>query len=84
VLVVTPNRTIGEQWADHFVRLTTLEPEDISLFADFVDDKPVAIMTYQALTSTRDGLSARMHDAGDPLVAAVGYQVEPDVRPPLD
>lgn len=65
VLVVTPNRTIGEQWADHFVRMTSLDGSSISLFADLDDDKPITIATYQALTASRSGLSARLHDAVD-------------------
>jgi DNA excision repair protein ERCC-3 len=63
VLIVTPNRTIGEQWAEHFVRMTTLGEEDLTLFGQIDTTKPVNIVTYQALTSSIDGLNERLHEA---------------------
>ena len=65
VLVVTPNRTIGEQWADHFKGMTNLCANDIDLFTDSSEEKPVTIVTYQALTASRNGLPERLHDAMD-------------------
>jgi DNA excision repair protein ERCC-3 len=62
VLVVTPNRTIGEQWASHFGSMTTLLDEQIDLFPETPGDKPVTVVTYQALTASREGVAARLHD----------------------
>jgi DNA excision repair protein ERCC-3 len=65
VLVITPNRTIGEQWADHFRQMTTLSNSEIERFPSFPGEQPVTVVTYQALTSSQSGVSARLHDATD-------------------
>ncbi len=65
VLIVTPNRTIGEQWANHFVQMTSLGPADISLFDNADGERPVTILTYQGLTGSHNGISARLSNAGD-------------------
>jgi DNA excision repair protein ERCC-3 len=64
-LVITPNRTIGEQWAEHFVRMTTLDESQIELFSDSPGERPVTVVTYQALTLSQSGVAARLHDATD-------------------
>jgi DNA excision repair protein ERCC-3 len=65
VLIVTPNRTIGEQWAEHFKLMTTIEPNQIELFPDSPAGKPVTIVTYQSLTASRNGVAPRLHDIAD-------------------
>lgn len=65
VLVVTPNRTIGDQWADHFLRMTDLTAGDIHLFDGVAGERPVTITTYQALTSEQGGVLARLTEAAD-------------------
>ncbi len=62
-LVVTPNRTVGEQWADHFQRLTTLSAGDVALFDGIDSSKPVNIVTYQALTGSTGDVTATLHEA---------------------
>ncbi|TVR71102.1 MAG: restriction endonuclease subunit R [Sphaerobacteraceae bacterium] len=62
-LVVTPNRTIGEQWLSHFSSLTTLNADDIDLFPSDIGRKPITIVTYQALTSQRNGFARRLSEA---------------------
>ncbi len=53
-LVITPSRTIGDQWQQHFLRLTTIDPESVSIYRKGISPAPVTIATYQALT-TRNG-----------------------------
>jgi DNA excision repair protein ERCC-3 len=65
VLVVTPNRTIGEQWANHFVQMTSLQRSDISLFSSGIENKPVSILTYQALTNSSGEKTSRLEEAVD-------------------
>jgi DNA excision repair protein ERCC-3 len=62
-LVVTPNRTIGEQWASHFCSMTSLSADDIDLFPSEISSRPVSIVTYQSLTSQKDGFANRLADA---------------------
>jgi DNA excision repair protein ERCC-3 len=62
-LVVVPNRTIGEQWAEHFKTLTTISPDDVSLFEDASGSRSVSIVTYQALTRQQSGDMVKLIDA---------------------
>jgi len=55
-LVITPSRTIGDQWQQHFQRLTTVEPASVSIYRKGIAPTPVTIATYQALTA-RNGSS---------------------------
>jgi DNA excision repair protein ERCC-3 len=50
-LVITPSRTIGDQWQQHYQRLTTIEPSAVSIYRKGVAPTPVTIATYQALTA---------------------------------
>ncbi len=59
-LVITPSRTICEQWIDHFRALTSIEPNDVTIYRRGANLTPVTVATYQALTAnsgTADGLS---------------------------
>jgi DNA excision repair protein ERCC-3 len=62
-LIVTPNRTIGEQWKSHFETFTTLSASDVGIFEGIDESKPVNIVTYQALTRMKSGVSVQFHDA---------------------
>lgn len=64
-LVVTPNRTIGEQWASHFSSMTSLTANDIDLFPSEISSRPVSIVTYQSLTSHQQGFANRLAEALD-------------------
>jgi DNA excision repair protein ERCC-3 len=54
-LVVTPSRTIGDQWQQHFTRLTTIDPDSVSIYRKGIAPTPVTIATYQALTARNGG-----------------------------
>jgi DNA excision repair protein ERCC-3 len=62
-LILTPNRTIGEQWAEHLCFMTTLTADDIELFPSQPGERAVSILTYQALTTQANGTSQRLSDA---------------------
>jgi DNA excision repair protein ERCC-3 len=64
-LVIVPNRTIGEQWAEHFLSMTDLRPSQISLFDMLGEDSAISIVTYQSLTSSEAGTQARLARAND-------------------
>lgn len=56
-LVITPSRTIGDQWQQHFRRLTSIDPDSVSIFRKGVAPTQVTIATYQALTVRNGGAS---------------------------
>jgi len=51
-LVITPSRTICEQWQEHFGKLTTIDPDSVSIYRKGIAPTPVTIATYQALTGS--------------------------------
>lgn len=53
-LVITPSRTIGDQWVDHFRRMTTIDSDSVVIYRRGAEVGPVTVATYQALT-TRSG-----------------------------
>lgn len=59
-LIVTPSRTIAEQWQRHLLDLTTLTDAEISFYNARRSLTPVTIVTYQALTSRADGRAANL------------------------
>ena len=63
-LVITPSRTIGDQWRQHFLRLTTIEPESVSIYRKGIAPTQVMIATYQALTA-RNGASSGLAEVLD-------------------
>ncbi|HVX30300.1 MAG TPA: helicase-associated domain-containing protein, partial [Nitrolancea sp.] len=63
-LVITPSRTIGEQWQQHFQRLTTIDPAVVSIYRRGVAPTPVTIATYQALTA-RNGTGSGLGEVLD-------------------
>ncbi len=50
-LVITPSRTIGDQWREHFLTLTSVPEEAVSIYRRGVATAPITIATYQALTA---------------------------------
>ncbi|HVB63598.1 MAG TPA: helicase-associated domain-containing protein, partial [Nitrolancea sp.] len=46
-LVITPSRTICEQWQEHFGKLTTIDPDSVSIYRKGIAPTPVTIATYQ-------------------------------------
>jgi DNA excision repair protein ERCC-3 len=63
-LVITPSRTIGDQWQQHFLRLTNIEPTNVSIYRKGVAPTPVTIATYQALTA-RNGAGSGLAEVLD-------------------
>lgn len=59
-LIVTPSRTIAEQWYRHLLDLTTLTSAQVSFFHARRSLTPVTIVTYQALTSRANGRAANL------------------------
>ncbi len=59
-LVITPSRTISDQWVEHFRSLATIHAEDVTIYRRGSKLAPVTVATYQALTvgnGESDGLS---------------------------
>ena len=54
-LIVTPSRTIAEQWHRRLLDQTTLSTAEVSAFNARRSLTPVTIVTYQALTSRANG-----------------------------
>ncbi|MGA9289065.1 MAG: helicase-associated domain-containing protein, partial [Anaerobacillus sp.] len=54
-LIITPSRTIGEQWIEHFQSMTTIDPRSIVSYRRGVQSGPITIATYQALTTAVNG-----------------------------
>ena len=63
-LIITPSRTIGDQWQQHFLRLTNIEPSAVTIYRKGIAPTPVTIATYQALT-THNGASSGLADVLD-------------------
>ncbi|MBX6343341.1 MAG: DEAD/DEAH box helicase family protein, partial [Thermomicrobiaceae bacterium] len=64
-LVVTPSRTVAEQWREQFLTLTSLAPDQVGFLARGRAPAPVTIATYQALTSRRAGHALALGEAID-------------------
>ncbi len=64
-LIITPSRTIGDQWIEHFRSMTTLDRRSIVTYRRGVQPGPVTIATYQALTSTVNGSGAGLAEVLD-------------------
>jgi DNA excision repair protein ERCC-3 len=54
-LIITPSRTIAEQWHRQFLDATTLSASDVGFHHARRSVKPVTIVTYQALTTRVSG-----------------------------
>ncbi len=50
-LVVTPSRTIGDQWREHFLSMTSASADSIAMYRRGTTPPPISIATYQALTA---------------------------------
>ena len=63
-LVLSPSRTVSEQWLSAFVGLSNLSPERVSAHARSIGAERVMIVTYHAATTgrVRDGLRERHWD----------------------
>lgn len=59
-LIVTPSRTIAEQWHRHLLDQTTLSSGQVGFFSAARSLTPVTIVTYQALTIRANGRAANL------------------------
>lgn len=59
-LIVTPSRTVAEQWQAHLLRMTTLSEGQVGLFRRGSQPRGVTVATYQALTSRSGGRPANL------------------------
>lgn len=59
-LVVTPSRTIGEQWRDSLLALTDLAADQVGVHRLGHMPRPVTILTYQGLIARRQGEPATL------------------------
>lgn len=59
-LIVTPSRTVAEQWHRCLLDQTTLSGEQVGFFDARRSLTPVTIVTYQALTSRANGRAANL------------------------
>lgn len=59
-LVITPSRTIGDQWQRHFRTMTTLAPDAVGEYAPGRKPPPVTVVTYQALTARANGQATHL------------------------
>lgn len=59
-LVVTPSRTIGEQWREQLLALTDLADEQIALHQAGRAPRPLTIVTYQGLIARSRGGQATL------------------------
>lgn len=64
-LIVTPSRTIAEQWHRHLLDLTTLSSAEVGFYNARRGLTPVTIVTYQALTSRTNGRAANLANLVD-------------------
>ncbi len=64
-LIVTPSRTIAEQWHRHLLDLTTLSRTEVGFYNPRRSPPPVTIVTYQALTSRANGRAANLANLVD-------------------
>lgn len=64
-LVITPSRTIGEQWREHFREMTTVGPGEVAIYRRGVEPAPLTIATYQALTVHGSGVEVGLADVLD-------------------
>ena len=64
-LVVSPSRTIGEQWRQHFLAMTTLSPDQVRLYDRASEPGVVTIATYQAMTHRARGQATALDDLFD-------------------
>ncbi len=54
-LIITPSRTIGDQWIEHFRSMTTIDQGSIVDYRRGAQTGPVTVATYQALTTAAKG-----------------------------
>lgn len=59
-LIVTPSRTIGEQWQRHLREMTTLPPDSVGEYVPGREPPPVTVVTYQRLTARANGRQATL------------------------
>jgi DNA excision repair protein ERCC-3 len=64
-LIVTPSRTIAEQWHRHLLDLTSLSRVEVGFYNARRSLSPVTIVTYQALTSRANGRAANLANLVD-------------------
>ncbi|MGA7672839.1 MAG: helicase-associated domain-containing protein [Nitrolancea sp.] len=64
-LIITPSRTIGDQWIAHFSSMTTVESKSIVTYRRGVPTGPITVATYQALTSSAGGNGAGLAEVLD-------------------
>jgi DNA excision repair protein ERCC-3 len=66
-LVITPSRTVAEQWVEHFRSMTSAEPAAIAIYRRGFAPTPITIATYQALTASgQNGTRALAHVLDEP------------------
>ncbi|MDI3340192.1 MAG: helicase-associated domain-containing protein [Sphaerobacter sp.] len=59
-LIITPSRTIGEQWLRHLREMTTLPPEAVGEYVGGREPPAVTVLTYQRLTARANGRQATL------------------------
>lgn len=72
-LIVVPSRTIGEQWVDHFLRLTNIDSSQVGWFRAGAEIPPVSLVTYQFLTVKSAGAARNLGIALDARWGLVIY-----------
>lgn len=64
-LVISPSRTIGEQWIEHFKSMTSIAPDEVAIYRRGSAPTPITVATYQALTAAGERGESGLADVLD-------------------